>query len=78
MLEELGFSDTRTREIAHHYHSSLLLGGYDRVSAAALKAAREAEAVLAFDDAARFHEWAREARALDEAVLARGKRSEPS
>lgn len=54
----------RHGEIAHHYYCSLSLGDSERVTQAALRAARAASRMQAFADAAMYCEWARTAQAL--------------
>ena len=72
-LEALHAAEPRHSEIAHHFYRSLPAGGYDRVTAAARRAASAAEAVFAFEDAVRFYAWALEAQALDEAAAVRDR-----
>ncbi len=64
-LEALHPVEPRHSEIAHHYYRSLPAGGYDRITAAAQRAAAAAEAVFAYEDAVTFYEWALEAQAFD-------------
>jgi DNA-binding winged helix-turn-helix (wHTH) protein len=67
-LEALRAVEPRYSEIAHHYYRSLPAGGFERVTAAARRAASAAETVFAFEDAVRFYGWALEAQALDDAI----------
>jgi len=70
-LEAMRTAEPRHSEIAHHFYRSLPAGAYDRVTAAAKRAAAAAEAVFAFADAVRFYEWALEAQSLDGSVPVR-------
>jgi DNA-binding winged helix-turn-helix (wHTH) protein/tetratricopeptide (TPR) repeat protein len=72
-LEALESAEPRYGEIAHHYYRSLPAGKHAPVVAAAMRAARAAERVLAYEDAARFYDWALEAQALDPAALPRDR-----
>jgi DNA-binding winged helix-turn-helix (wHTH) protein len=73
LLSELDSTEPRYSEIAYHYYRSLPAGAYDRVCAAARRAATAAEAVSAFEDAVRFYGWALEAQALDSGVKPRAR-----
>ena len=73
LLEEFDPAEPRHAEIAYHFYRSLPAGEYDRVSAAARRAASAAEKVSAFEDAARFYEWALEAQALHPGVKPRAR-----
>jgi tetratricopeptide (TPR) repeat protein len=64
-LEASRSAEPRHSEIAHHYYRSITAGDYDRVTAAARRAAAAAEAVFAFEDAVRLYDWALEAQALE-------------
>jgi DNA-binding winged helix-turn-helix (wHTH) protein len=73
VLEEFDPAEPRHGEVAFHFYRSLPAGEYDRVSAAARRAAAAAESVLAYEDAVRFYQWALEAQALDPAVKPRAR-----
>jgi DNA-binding winged helix-turn-helix (wHTH) protein/tetratricopeptide (TPR) repeat protein len=72
-LEALSSAEPRHSEIAHHFYRSLPAGAYDRVVTTARRAAAAADAVLAYEDALVFYEWALEAQALDPAVGPRSR-----
>ncbi len=63
----------RHGEIAHHYYASLVLGDYERVTAAALQAARAAARMQAFADALLFCEWALASQALETGAQPRAR-----
>lgn len=63
----------RHGEVAHHYYASLLLGDYERVTAAAVHAARAAARMQAFADANLFCEWALASQALESSATPRAR-----
>jgi DNA-binding winged helix-turn-helix (wHTH) protein len=65
LLSELGRTERRHSQIAHHFYRSLPAGEYERVVAAAVQAAEAAARMHAFEDAATFYGWALEAQGLD-------------
>jgi DNA-binding winged helix-turn-helix (wHTH) protein len=73
VLEEFDPAEPRHGEIAYHFYRSLPAGAYDRVSAAARRAAAAAESVSAYEDAVRFYRWALEAQALHPGVKPRAR-----
>lgn len=72
-LEALPPIERRNGQIAHHFYRSLPLGEHGRVARAAQRAAGEAKALFALDEAARFYGWALEAQALDPDVTPRAR-----
>jgi tetratricopeptide (TPR) repeat protein len=72
-LEARAALEPRYHEIAHHFYRSLPAGAYDRVAAAARRAAIAAEAVHSYEDAVSLYEWALEAQALDPAAAPRAR-----
>jgi len=65
LLAQLGDSERRHSQIAHHFYRSLPAGDSARVAAAAIRAAESAAGMHAFEDAVAFYEWALEAQGLD-------------
>jgi DNA-binding winged helix-turn-helix (wHTH) protein len=72
-LEAQNSLEPRYHEIAHHFYRSLPAGAYDRVAAAARRAAVAAEAVYGYEDAVRMYGWALEAQALDPGASPRAR-----
>lgn len=72
-LEAVQSAEAHTAEIAHHFYRSLALGDHARAAQACLRAAAKAEALYAYDDAARLCGWALEAQALDPSVSPRDR-----
>ena len=72
-LESVPSRESHSAEIAHHYYRSLALGDHGRAADACLRAASEADALYAYDDAARLYGWALEAQALDPKVSPRAR-----
>jgi DNA-binding winged helix-turn-helix (wHTH) protein len=65
--------EQRASEIATHYYKALIIGDAQVVVDAADDAARGAERLYAYEDAARFYGWALEAQALLPAVSSRAR-----
>jgi DNA-binding winged helix-turn-helix (wHTH) protein/tetratricopeptide (TPR) repeat protein len=74
-LEAVHTAESHSAEIAHHFYRSLALGDHARAAQACLRAASEADALYAYEDAARLYSWALEAQALDPSVSPRARAS---
>lgn len=61
-LEGLSRAEPHYAEVAHHYYRSLPAGAHAQAETAALTAARAAEQMLEYADAARYYRWALEAQ----------------
>jgi hypothetical protein len=72
-LEAVQSAESHSAEIAHHFYRSLALGDHGRATQACLRAAAEADALYAYDDAARLYGWALESQVLDPTVSPRAR-----